>query len=78
MKQALIGILILLTVTLCGVVLYIGLLTILIQPGETRQAGAFTIERGLYWDSPAGRVTPAAVIEGGETVTYTFVVKKGD
>lgn len=78
MKQALIGILILLTVTLCGVVLYVGLLTLLIRPGETRQAGAFTIERPLYWDGPKGKMTPVAIEESGEVMTYTFIVRKGD
>lgn len=77
-KQTLLGILALLIVTLCAVVLYLGLLTILIQPGQARQAGAFTIERGVYLDTAVGRVAPVVAIEGGGVVTYTFVVRKGD
>jgi hypothetical protein len=75
MKQALYGILSLLVLALACIVIYIGALTILVAPGETRQAGAFTIERGVYLDAPEGRVYPA-VVESADAITYTFVVRK--
>lgn len=74
--KATVSLLVMLSLGLAVMVCYAGLMTFLILPGETREAGAFTIQRGLYLDTVRGRVTPASVVIGSDVVTYTFVVSK--
>lgn len=75
MKQYLLGALSLLLVTLICVLLWIGLLSVMVQPGNVSQTGAFTIDRPVYMDTPQGRLYPA-MVEGDEWITYTVRVKR--
>lgn len=75
-RAFLIGILAVVLAVFMAIVCYIGALTLLIQPGEIRTGGAFTIQRAQYLDTPHGRVRPAEIVIGSDAITYTFVVSK--
>lgn len=76
MRAYLYGVLSLALFVLLLVILYIGLLSVIVSPGKTIDAGAFTIKREVYFDAPEGRLYPAAVVSDTEAMTYTFTVAR--
>ena len=56
--EAIVSLLIMLSLGLAVMVCYAGLMTFLILPGETREAGGFTIQREMYLDTAKGRLQP--------------------
>lgn len=69
------GILLLIVTIAACAVLWVGMLSILIQPGSINHTNGFTVERSEYVTTRYGRLTPV-IVEDSTTITYTLVVHK--